>query len=71
MAEETAREALFVAPRRVVDAWRRSRGTRTLYFSTVDYEALLDMTVRELRQHLGMPPSGLANAAPVTERDPA
>src|ERR1051325_6036381 len=33
--------ALFVAPRRVARAWRRSRGTRTLYLTTVEYGALL------------------------------
>lgn len=52
--------AFFVAPRRVVRAWRRSRGTRTLLPPTVTYESLLTMTVVELRQHLGIPPAGFA-----------
>jgi hypothetical protein len=60
--------ALFVAPRRVIGAWRRARGTRTLYYTTLAHETLLGMSVRELRQHLAMPPSGLADTPPVTER---
>lgn len=60
--------ALFVAPRRVIRAWSRARGTRTLYFTALAYETLLGMSVRELRQHLVMPPSGLADAPPVAER---
>ena len=48
--------AMFVAPRRIVRAWRRARGARTLYFTTVPYEALLDMSVAELRRHLNIVP---------------
>jgi hypothetical protein len=44
--------AMFVAPRRIVRAWRRARGARTLYYTTIPYEALLDMSVAELRRHL-------------------
>ena len=52
--------AFFVAPRRVWRAWRRSRGTRTLLPPAVPYESLLAMTVKELRQHLGIPRSGFS-----------
>jgi hypothetical protein len=48
--------ALFVAPGRVVRAWRRARGARTLYYSTTPYETLLDMSVAELRRHLNIAP---------------
>jgi len=48
--------ALFVAPRRIVRAWGRARGARTLYHTTVPYETLLDMGVAELRRHLNIPP---------------
>ena len=48
--------ALFVAPGRVVRAWRRARGARTLYYSTTPYETLLDMSVAELRRHLNVAP---------------
>ena len=50
--------ALFVAPGRVVRAWRRARGARTLYYSTTPYETLLDMSVAELRRHLNVAPRG-------------
>lgn len=50
--------AAFVAPRRVLRAWRRARGARTLYHTTIPYETLLGMTVRELRRHLNIAPEG-------------
>jgi hypothetical protein len=46
--------AMFVAPRRIVRAWRRARGARTLYYTTIPYETLLDMSVAELRRHLNI-----------------
>lgn len=48
--------AMFVAPRRVLRAWGRARGARTLYHTTIPYETLLGMTVRELRRHLNIAP---------------
>lgn len=48
--------ALFVAPRRILRAWRRARGARTLYYTDIPYEALLGMSVAELRRHLNVPP---------------
>ena len=48
--------AMFVAPRRVVRAWRRARGARTLYYTNIPYETLLDMSVAELRRHLNIAP---------------
>lgn len=48
--------ALFVAPRRILRAWRRARGARTLYYTDVPYETLLDMSVADLRRHLNLPP---------------
>ena len=46
--------AMFVAPRRIVRAWRRARGARTLYHTGIPYEALLDMSVADLRRHLNI-----------------
>lgn len=46
--------AMFIAPGRVVRAWRRARGARTLYYTTVPYESLLQMSVAELRRHLNI-----------------
>ncbi|MFL6285774.1 MAG: Coq4 family protein [Pyrinomonadaceae bacterium] len=46
--------AMFVAPRRIVRAWRRARGARTLYYTTIPYETLLDMSVAELRRRLNI-----------------
>ncbi|MCW3094802.1 MAG: hypothetical protein JWL77_420 [Chthonomonadaceae bacterium] len=52
-----------ICPRRVWRSWLRSRGARGLYRRGRDYERLLDMTVTELRSHLGIPPEGLASPA--------
>ena len=51
--------AVFVAPRRIWKAWRNSRGAHNLYRSEIPYESLLDMSVGDLRQHLGLPRNGL------------
>jgi hypothetical protein len=48
--------ALFVAPRRVLRAWRRARGARTLYHTDIPYETLLEMRVDELRRRLNVAP---------------
>ena len=53
--------AMFVAPRRIIRAWRRARGARTLYYSTLPYETLLNMSVAELRRHLNIAPQGLSD----------
>jgi ubiquinone biosynthesis protein Coq4 len=50
--------AMFVAPRRVLRAWRTAKGTRNLYRPNVSYDSLLDMTVGELRDMLGIPLQG-------------
>jgi hypothetical protein len=49
---------LFVAPRRVWRAWKLARGSRSLYNTKVPYEQLLEMSVVELRQYLGLPHEG-------------
>jgi hypothetical protein len=46
--------ALFIAPRRVIRAWRRARGARTLYARRSRYEQLLAMRVGELRALCGL-----------------
>ena len=50
---------LCLSPRRVWRAWRRARGTRTLYDSPIPYEDLLDMELSALREHLGLPAKGM------------
>ena len=50
--------ALFVAPQRVLRAWKVAKGTRNLYRRDVSYDSLLDMTVGEFRQMLGIPSQG-------------
>jgi hypothetical protein len=50
---------LLTSPRRTLAAWRAARGCRTLFAQRLAYDALLDMTVGELRAHLGVPPDGL------------
>lgn len=49
---------MFVAPRRIWKAWRQSGGTSNLYHTTIPYEALLEMSVGDLRQQLGLPRQG-------------
>lgn len=56
--------AMFVAPRRVVRAWQRARGARTLYRSVVPYETLLRMSVAELQRHLNLAPGGVRAGQP-------
>jgi hypothetical protein len=51
---------MFVAPKRILRAWSRSKGSRNLYHSTMPYESLLEMTVGDLREQLGLPRAGLA-----------
>ena len=48
--------AMFVAPRRVWRAWKRAKGAHTLYHTKLPYETLLEMSVADLRQQLGLPP---------------
>lgn len=48
--------AMFVAPRRILRAWRRARGASTLYHTNIPYETLLEMRVGELRRHLNVAP---------------
>ena len=50
--------AMLVAPRRVVRAWRRARGARTLYRTPIPYETLLDMRLTELRRLLNVEAAG-------------
>jgi hypothetical protein len=50
---------LFVAPKRILQAWKRSKGSGNLYHSTIPYESLLEMTVGDLRAQLGLPRAGL------------
>lgn len=51
---------LFLSPRRVWRAFRTAKGQHTLYLDSLPYERLLQMTVAEVRQRLGIPPEGLA-----------
>jgi len=50
--------AMFVAPLRVVRAWRTARGARNLYRCEIAYDSLLEMTVGDLRIKLGIPREG-------------
>jgi hypothetical protein len=64
----------LIAPRRALAAWRASGGDRRSLFASDDteaaYEALLDMTVGELRTHLGVPQEGLATTRALHSRAP-
>ncbi|MCW5834269.1 MAG: hypothetical protein KIS78_17860 [Labilithrix sp.] len=58
----------LVAPRRARDAWREARAIRSLHDlvppaeDDAAYEALLDVTVAELRERVGVPRGGVARA---------
>jgi len=47
--------ATFIAPRRIWRAWKRAKGTSTLYHTRIPYETLLDMSVTDLRDLLRIP----------------
>jgi hypothetical protein len=61
----------LIAPRRVWHAWRRARGSRTLYVAGLDYATVLDMRVLDLRRRLGIPDEGLVAPAPVARARPS
>jgi len=46
---------LFLWPRAVLRAFRRGRRTRTNLYHDFDYEPLLEMSVGELRDRVGLP----------------
>lgn len=46
---------LVICPRRLWRAFRAARGQRTLYRDPLPYDRLLEMTVADLRSHLGIP----------------
>jgi hypothetical protein len=50
---------LVLAPRRMLAAWRASKGARSLYRHPIPMEKALSMSVGELRAHLGIPEGGL------------
>ena len=52
---------LLLAPRRVLAAFRRARGQRTLYREARSYSEVLKMSVGELRALLGVPADGAAD----------
>ena len=59
---------LLLSPRRTVRALARAVGQRTLYRDPLAYAELLDMTVGELRERLGLPPHGQADRPPRLHR---
>lgn len=64
----------LLAPRRALAAWRTSGERRASLFACgdtqADYEALLDMTVGELRAKLGVPHEGLVTSRSLHSRAP-
>jgi ubiquinone biosynthesis protein Coq4 len=45
---------LFLSPRRMWQAWKAARGTRSLYKTKTPYETLLSMDVAQLRELIGL-----------------
>jgi len=56
--------AMFVSPRRIVRAWKNAKGTRSLYYTRIEYETMLEMSVGDLRSHLGIPREGWKSVPP-------
>lgn len=52
---------LFLAPRRVARSFAVAHHSRTLYADDTPYEALLALSLGELRERLGIPLDGLAD----------
>lgn len=51
---------LFLAPRRMLAAYRAAKGAKAIYRQAFTGDDALSMTVGDLRQRLGIPPTGLA-----------
>lgn len=64
----------LLAPRRALAAWRASGEGRSSLFASggasADYEALLEVTVGELRERLGIPAAGLVTTRALHARAP-
>jgi len=64
----------LLAPRRALAAWRASGPERSSLFASgdarADYEALLDLSVGELRVRLGIPAAGLVTSRALHARAP-
>ncbi len=52
---------LFLSPRRVLAAFRAAKGARSLYRAPLPMDQALSMRLGDLRSHLGVPRSGIAN----------
>jgi ubiquinone biosynthesis protein Coq4 len=52
---------LFISPRRLLMAYRRARGAKTLYRLGLTPEEVGDMRLEELRAKLGIAPGGVAD----------
>jgi hypothetical protein len=52
---------LFLAPLRVLRAFWRARGQRTLYAAPIPYDEVVEMTIGDLRERLGIPREGQAD----------
>jgi hypothetical protein len=62
---------VILAPRRSLRAWRASgRGQASLFAIPIPYDALLDLTVGELREALGISPEGLATVRGLHSKAP-
>jgi len=53
---------MVLSPRRVIHAWKVSRGAKSLYRRDIPYTRLLEMPVSELRRYMALPPEGLVPA---------
>ncbi|MEQ1922961.1 MAG: hypothetical protein ABL952_10685 [Pyrinomonadaceae bacterium] len=53
----------FLSPKRIIKAWRATKGTSTLYASPIPYETLLEMNMIDLRRSLNIAPGGIGTGA--------
>lgn len=46
---------LFISPKAIIKAFKRGRNTKTNLYHNFEYEPLLNMSVKELRNKVGLP----------------
>ena len=54
---------MLLSPAAIIRAWRQTKGSKTLYDSTIPYAALLEMDIAELRILLNIPQYGFGRTA--------
>lgn len=62
---------VFIAPRRMIRAWKAAAGSRSLYVDPRPVEELLAMKLGDLREEAGIPREGLVDRSYALEQEAA